>query len=119
MLHRVMTEAPRSFAEFWPYYVSQHLNATCRRFHFVGTGLGFLFVLASPFEPLLLLAAPTIGYAMSWIGHFGFEKNRPASWFSPLHFVWSFRGDVRMFRLMLLGRMQNEVDRARTSYAPA
>ncbi|WP_210714225.1 Mpo1-like protein, partial [Pseudomonas chlororaphis] len=28
-----------SFAEFYPYYLSEHSNSTCRRLHFVGTTL--------------------------------------------------------------------------------
>ena len=29
----------RSFAEFYPYYLGEHSNPTCRRLHFVGTSL--------------------------------------------------------------------------------
>jgi hypothetical protein len=28
-----------SFAEFYPYYLSEHSNSTCRRLHFIGTSL--------------------------------------------------------------------------------
>ena len=48
-----------TFREFWPAYVSQHLNATCRRMHFAGTGLAIACLLASPVFPLAPLAAPT------------------------------------------------------------
>ena len=27
----------RSFAEFYPFYLSQHANRTCRRLHFAGS----------------------------------------------------------------------------------
>jgi hypothetical protein len=104
---------PRSFEEFWPYYVSQHSDPTCRRFHFVGTALGFGCAALAPVFPPALLAAPVVGYGASWIGHFVFERNRPASWYSWKHFRWSFRADMRMFRLMALGRMDDEVKRAR------
>jgi hypothetical protein len=103
---------PTSFHEFWPLYVSQHLNAACRRVHFAGTGLAMVCLVASPVCPLALLAAPVVGYGMAWIGHFAFERNRPASWHSLRAAVWSFRGDLRMFRYMLLGRMTGELGRA-------
>ena len=28
-----------TFAEFYPYYLSEHANSTCRRLHFIGTTL--------------------------------------------------------------------------------
>lgn len=103
----------RSFEEFWPYYVSQHSNEMCRWFHFAGTAVGLACVVASPFVPPALLAAPVVGYGMSWIGHFVFERNKPATFDYPL---WSLRGDFRMFRLMLTGRMAPEVERAQKLY---
>jgi hypothetical protein len=108
---------PGSFEEFWPYYVSQHLDARCRWLHFAGTAMALGCVAASPMFPPALLAAPVVGYGMSWIGHFAFERNRPASWYSLRHFAWSFRGDMRMFRLMLTGKMGEPVYSARSRQA--
>jgi hypothetical protein len=60
-------------------------------------------------SPVWLAAMPFAGYGFAWIGHFVFEKNKPATFTYPL---WSLRGDFRMYRLMWLGRMDPEVKRA-------
>lgn len=113
-----MTDVPEpgSFEEFWPYYVSQHRDPTCRWLHFAGTSLGLACVAVSPLVPPALVAAPVFGYGFAWVGHFVFERNRPASWYSLRHFAWSFRGDMRMYRRMLTGRMAAELDRAAALY---
>jgi hypothetical protein len=86
------------------------MNRTCRTLHFVGTSLVYMvLVLAILGSALWVLAAPLIGYGFAWVGHFVFEKNRPATFTYPL---WSLRGDFRMHRLMLLGRMKPEIERA-------
>ena len=103
-------ERPQSFEEFWPYYVSQHQDPTCSRLHFVGTTIAMGCLAVSPVVPPAVLAAPVAGYGLAWIGHFVFEKNRPASWGGLQHFAWSLRGDLRMWRLMLAGKMDDELD---------
>lgn len=102
---------PESFEEFWPYYVSQHQDPTCRKLHFVGTSIAMGCIAISPFVPSALLAAPVAGYGLAWIGHFVFEKNKPASWGGVKHFAWSLRGDLRMWRLMATGAMDGEMSR--------
>jgi hypothetical protein len=52
------------------------------------------------------------GYAAAWAGHFFVEHNRPATFKHPL---WSLAGDYKMVALMLAGRMDEEVARARRS----
>lgn len=106
-----MSQPPRDFEEFWPYYMSQHADPTCRRFHVVGTSLALACVALSPLRPSLLIAAPIVGYGAAWIGHFAFEKNKPASWHSPKFFAWSFRGDMRLLRYTLTGRIDGELQR--------
>lgn len=102
---------PQSFEEFWPYYVSQHQNKTCRQLHFVGTSIAMGCLAVSPLYPPAALAAPVAGYGLAWIGHFVFEKNRPASWGGVKAFAWSLRGDLRMWRMIAMGEMDAEVDR--------
>lgn len=93
-----------SFSEFYPYYLSEHANANCRRLHFVGSWL-VLAVIATALveaQPLLLLLAPVAGYGFAWAGHFFFEKNRPATFRYPLY---SLAGDWVMFWHILTGRV--------------
>lgn len=93
-----------TFAEFYPYYLSEHANSTCRRLHFIGTTL-VIFILAMTIAKgawLLLLALPLAGYSFAWVGHFFFEKNRPATFQHPLY---SLLGDFVMYRDMILGRV--------------
>ena len=89
-------KAIKSFAEFYPFYLKEHSNRTCRRLHFVGSTLAlacFGTAIASG-QPLWLLAGLLCGYGFAWLGHFGFEKNRPASFKRPLY---SFVGDWMMY----------------------
>lgn len=104
----------RSFEEFWPFYVAQHLSPINQRLHFAGTTLvGVSVVAGVVLAPHWYALAPIAGYGFAWIGHFLFERNRPATFTYPL---WSLRGDFRMYRMMLLGRMPGEVARARALF---
>lgn len=98
-------EAPyKTFAEFYPFYLGEHRHPACRRLHFFGS-LGALFCVArllATMDPAWLVAGLLWGYGLAWIGHFAFEKNRPASFRQPLY---SFVGDWAMFRDILLGRI--------------
>ncbi|MBA1274636.1 Mpo1-like protein [Stutzerimonas azotifigens] len=92
------------FADFYPFYLQEHRNSTCRRLHFAGS-LVVLAVLGYALisqQWLWLLAAPLAGYGFAWIGHFVFEKNRPATFQYPFY---SLLGDWVMFRDMLTGRI--------------
>ena len=93
-----------SFTEFYPYYLSEHQNLTCRRLHFIGSWL-VLFVLGYSLytqQYMLLLLMPVVGYGFAWVGHFFFEKNRPATFKHPLY---SLMGDWVMFKDILVGKI--------------
>ena len=95
----------QTFADFYPYYLTQHADRNCRRLHFVGTG-GVLALAALSLvrrEPWLLALLPVVGYGCAWVGHFVFERNKPAAFGHPL---WSLRGDFVMFWQMLSGRIR-------------
>lgn len=107
-----MTPELASYAEFWPYYLSQHSRAATRALHLVGTSLGLLCLLGTALggSPWLVALGLAVGYGCAWLGHFGFEHNRPATFGHPL---WSFRADFQMYALMLTGRLGPELQRAR------
>lgn len=95
----------RDFREFYAFYLNEHSNRTCRRLHFVGSLLVLVVIayalLTGRF--LVLFLAPVIGYGFAWIGHFFFEKNRPATFTYPLY---SLMGDWVMFRDVLFGKIK-------------
>lgn len=94
-----------TFSEFYPYYLSEHENTTCRRLHFIGSAciivVTLYALLAAKF--LWLLSIPLIGYGFAWIGHFFFEKNRPATFSYPFY---SLMGDWVMFWDILRGKIR-------------
>ena len=94
----------RSFSDFYPFYLSEHRNPVCRRLHFTGTSLllltGGVAVVSGRWA--LLFLVPLLGYGFAWVGHFFFEKNRPATFRYPFY---SLLGDFVMFRDMLTGRV--------------
>jgi hypothetical protein len=99
-----------SFAEFWPFYVSEHSQPATRLLHLLGTtaAVGLLIYLIAIEKWFLFPLALIPGYGCAWLGHFLIEKNRPATFKYPL---WSFMGDYKMIALMLTGRMDSEVKR--------
>ena len=93
------------FAEFYPFYLGEHSNRTCRRLHFVGSSLG-LVCLAAAFLTghwSFILLGLLFGYGFAWVGHFGFEKNKPASFKRP---VYSFMGDWVMYKDIWTGKIR-------------
>lgn len=94
----------RNFEEFYPFYLGEHADRTSRRLHVIGTSAAVLQMLVAVLmsEPLLLLSALVTGYGFAWIGHYVFEKNRPATFKYPLY---SLRGDFRMAREVFTGRI--------------
>lgn len=95
----------RRFADFYPFYLGEHRDPVCRRLHFFGSlgALACLAMLVSTGHPGWLLAGLLWGYGLAWIGHFVFEKNRPASFKQPLY---SFAGDWVMFKDIVTGKIR-------------
>ena len=99
------TQTYSNLDEFYPYYLSEHSDRTCRRLHFVGTTLAMVLIafgIATQRWWLIPLAIVQ-GYAFSWVGHFFFEHNKPATFQHP----WlSYLGDMRMWRQIASGKIR-------------
>ncbi len=102
-----------TYDAFWLHYLAQHRRPGTRLLHYAGTsaGLTLLILAAALGDWRLLVAAPLVGYAFAWIGHFGLEGNKPATFGHP---VWSLVSDVRMLGLAAAGRLGTELRRLRS-----
>jgi hypothetical protein len=98
-----MEKKYQSLKEFYPYYLSEHQNPTSRLLHFVGTGLVLVvLVLAIALENYSWLAGiPVLGYGFAWVGHYFFEKNKPATFTYPFY---SLASDFLLFFDLLRGK---------------
>lgn len=99
-----------SFEAFWPYYVRLHARPETQLAHAVATtsalALGALAVAHA--SPLLLLLAPLVDFGIAQASHRLVERNRTRPWRHPL---WHARAELRMYRLVLTGRMAAETAR--------
>jgi hypothetical protein len=113
-----MSERIATYAEFWPFYLREHSKAVTRWLHFVGTslGLGIAALAVRSGQGSLIPAALVCSYGMAWAGHFGIEKNRPATFKYPL---WSFVSDFRMLGLMAVGQLGPHLARAQAGASGA
>ena len=102
----------KSFAEFWPYYISEHSRPATRTLHALGTvaSTACFAALLTRRKWRLLPLAFIPGYAAAWAGHFLVEHNKPATFEHPL---WSFIADYKMVGLMLTNKMEDEIKRLR------
>ncbi|MFD2168412.1 Mpo1-like protein [Thalassotalea euphylliae] len=98
-----MAKEYQTFKDFYPFYLSQHQNKVCRVLHYVGSliAIGLLISAFYLGNYWLILGALVSGYAFAWVGHFFFEKNRPATFTYPWY---SFIGDWQMLKDALFGK---------------
>lgn len=94
-----------SFREFYPFYLGEHRDRRCRRMHFAGSTLVLLIVLLALLTGRLawLWLLPVVGYGFAWIGHFAYERNRPATFRHPLY---SLMGDWVMYWQIWRGKVR-------------
>jgi len=101
-----MSKEYTTFKSFYPFYLSQHSNPVSRKLHYLGTSLVIALLIAvvimGQWQGLVVL--PVLGYLFAWVGHFFFEKNRPATFTYPLY---SLMADFRMLFEALTGRLDH------------
>ena len=86
----------KTFAEFYPYYLSDHQKTGTRITHFIGTTffqIGLIYsVIYGPWW--MFFIGVVSAYTWAWIGHFFIEKKKPATFKYPL---WSLLGDFKLY----------------------
>lgn len=102
----------KTFWAFYPYYLTEHQDRVCQVLHFVGTALllGSLGTGIALQDWRFFAAIPVIGYGFAWVGHFFFEKNKPATFIYPLY---SLGSDFVMFWHILTGQLPRRMREAR------
>ncbi len=97
-----------NFATFWGIYLGEHRQPGCRALHYLAAisavAIATTATLCGDWK--LMFAAPVAAYGLAWVGHFGIEGNRPATWSYPW---WSLRAEFRMARCALCGTVRREV----------
>ena len=111
-----------SFGAFYRYYLTQHRNGTCRQLHVVGSSLVCVFFWSAIITQTwwLLLLIPFTGYGFAWVGHFGFEGNKPATFGAPAYSLasdWVMLFHVLTGRLPFFGNLTDERIAAATTRA--
>ena len=114
ILHiKAMERKYKTLKDFYPYYLTEHQNFTSRILHFIGTG-GFISITVFSILTqnwIYLLLGPLCGYGFAWVGHFIFEKNKPATFQYPL---FSLASDFIMFYDIITFRIRDKIEAAKS-----
>lgn len=107
-----------SFKDFYPYYLAEHSDPRCRAMHYIGSTLVLAIIVLAIVQQQAwwLVLAPLAGYGFAWLGHFGFEHNRPATFKHP---GYSLLGDWVMYKDFwagLIGIGQSDAARAQGAH---
>ncbi len=111
-----MEKQYKSFWAFYPYYLTEHKNSTSRALHFIGTLLIFVLLILGIITGkwFWFVVVPFAGYGFAWVGHFFFEKNKPATFIYPLY---SLGSDFVMFWHTLTGQIGKKLREAEATIA--
>ncbi|MFC4953482.1 DUF962 domain-containing protein [Acinetobacter puyangensis] len=99
-----LTMPIKNYQDFYGFYLTEHHDLKCRRLHFLGSSLGLLALITAVVKKQKRYVGYGLlaGYACAWVGHFVFEKNKPASFKQPLY---SFISDWRMYYHIVTGQI--------------
>jgi hypothetical protein len=99
-----LTMPIKNYQDFYRFYLTEHHDLKCRRLHFLGSSLGLLALTTAVLKKQKRYVGYGLfaGYACAWVGHFVFEKNKPASFKQPLY---SFISDWRMYYHIVTGQI--------------
>ena len=101
----------KSFEDFWLHYLREHSRPETRALHIAGTAIAAASLVAwlatgrTRYLGLALLGS----YGPAWLGHYLYERNKPASFSNPL---WSLRADLLMIKKWFGGDLDSELKRA-------
>ena len=111
-----MEKKYQTLKDFYPYYLTEHADPTCRLFHYIGTtlviGIAVAMIVTGKLWFFFLL--PLAGYSFAWMGHFIFEKNKPATFQYP---SYSLASDFIMYYHFLTGQVDQKVEEAKKTIA--
>jgi hypothetical protein len=98
--------------DFYPYYLTEHQNPISRTLHFIGTSLILMLLVYGLWTGNYwkLFWIPVLGYGFAWVGHFFFEKNKPATFKYP---GMSLASDFIMFWHILTGQLGKKMEEAK------
>lgn len=107
-----MEKKYKTFWSFYPYYLTEHSDPICRATHYIGTSLLIVVIICSIVfkDARILFLLPVVGYGFAWLGHFVFEKNRPATFQYPFY---SLASDFVMYFHFLTGQITKRVEDAK------
>ncbi len=93
-----------AFPAFYEMYLDEHRHPVSRLLHYVGNWLAIVIALGAAFFSVwrLLWLLPLVGYGFAWVGHFFFERNRPATFRHPF---FSLAGDWAMWWQITCGQL--------------
>lgn len=106
----------KDYSEFYRFYLTEHRSIMSRRLHAAGSSIGIYFFTKAirQRKPKYFVYGLVSGYACAWVGHFVFEKNKPASFKQPLYsFIsdWRMLADILQGNLSLKDRKFDKIDR--------
>jgi hypothetical protein len=102
----VNTPNPKTYREFWAFYLSQHLHPMTQRVHAAATATAIVTGVTALFGRRwkLLAASPLLAYVPAFASHWIWEKNNPVV-ISKGKPVWAAMADLEMVSKVLTGRI--------------